>query len=117
MAAFEPGSIVIVPFPYSDRLSEKRRPAVVVSAPDVEARGLLWIAMVTTARAGLQPDDIPIDDPAAAGLRAACLVRPLKIACIEPKRILRQVGRLPPPTAGLVFDRVRSFVAPTSARS
>ncbi len=117
MAAFEAGSVVVVPFPYSDRLSEKRRPAVIVSAPDLEARGLLWIAMVTTARAGLQPDDVPIEDPAAAGLRAACLVRPVKIACIEPGRVLRQVGHLPLATAGLVFDRVRSFVASTSARS
>ena len=31
--AFAPFDVVVVPFPYADRLAEKRRPAVVVNAP------------------------------------------------------------------------------------
>ncbi len=29
------GAIVLVPFPYSDRLAEKRRPALVVARPSI----------------------------------------------------------------------------------
>ena len=38
--------VVIVPFPYADRLAEKRRPALVVSTHALNAHGLLWVAML-----------------------------------------------------------------------
>jgi mRNA-degrading endonuclease toxin of MazEF toxin-antitoxin module len=45
------GAIVLVPFPYSDRLAEKRRPALVVARPNIgEGPELFWLAMITTAR-------------------------------------------------------------------
>ena len=102
---------VVVPFPYANRLPEKRRPAVVVSAPAVARAGLLWIAMITTARRGLDVHDVPVDDLDMAGLRVPCVVRSTKIACIDPARALRNAGRLTPETAGDVLERVRAFVA------
>lgn len=108
---FPAGSVVVVPFPYSDRLSEKRRPAIVVSAPEMERQGLLWILMVTTAKRGLGAGDIPIDEPGDAGLNVACVVRPTKIACIEPSRVVRQAGTLPPAALRHVLDRARAMIA------
>ena len=40
------------------------------------------------------PDDVPIEDLATAGLDAKSVVRPVKLACIEPGRILRRIGLL-----------------------
>ena len=34
------GDVVVVPFPYADRLAEKRRPALVVSGPQLARFGL-----------------------------------------------------------------------------
>ncbi len=34
--SFAPGDVVVVPFPYTDALAEKRRPAVVVSSQRLE---------------------------------------------------------------------------------
>ena len=49
---FHPFDIVVVPFPYSDRLAEKRRPALVVSHPALaEGLGRVWVAMITSASA------------------------------------------------------------------
>src|SRR4051812_46639118 len=46
----QPFDIVVVPFPYADCVAEKRRPAVVISAPIVSDRyKLVWLAMVTSA--------------------------------------------------------------------
>ena len=43
--------MVVVPFPYSDRLAEKRRPALVVSAATLsDELDRLWVAMITTDR-------------------------------------------------------------------
>jgi mRNA-degrading endonuclease toxin of MazEF toxin-antitoxin module len=34
--AYAPFDVVVVPFPTAGRLAEKRRPAIVISAPDLE---------------------------------------------------------------------------------
>ena len=111
----EAGTVIVVPFPYSDRHAEKRRPALVVSSASLAGDGLLWVIMITTAKRGTGPHDLVIRDPAAAGLSAPCVVRPTKIACIEPTRILRRAGRLEAATAARALSAVRSFVA--SART
>lgn len=94
--AFAQGEVLILPFPYSDRLAEKRRPAVVVSKPALERHhGVLWVAMITSDRGGRRVDDTPISDLKRSGLPAPSLVRPVKLATIEPGRVLRAVGALP----------------------
>ena len=104
------GSVVVVPFPYADRLAEKRRPAVVVSGAAVAAAGYVWIAMITSARNARAAGDVSIEDFASAGLGAASVVRPLKIACIEPGRILRRIGTLPSETAAQVYASIRNLI-------
>jgi len=91
--------VVVVPFPYADRLAEKRRPALVVSNQSLAQAGLVWVVMITTAKRGATEQDIAIEDRAAAGLPVPCVVRPAKIACIEPERILRRAGHLAAPVA------------------
>jgi len=88
---------VVVPFPYADRLAEKRRPAVVVSAEALEKRhGLVWLAMVTSASNRRWHADVSISDLKLAGLPAPSLIRPAKIATADAARIARRIGRLPP---------------------
>ncbi len=87
--------VVVVPFPYSDRLAEKRRPALVVSTPDLERRlGLIWVAMITSAGRAPLLGDVSIQDLQTAGLPVASTVRAGKIATIEPQRVLRTAGSL-----------------------
>jgi mRNA interferase MazF len=87
--------VVVLPFPYSDRLAEKRRPALVISGNSLHQQyGLLWVAMITSAANAGWACDVPIGDLKLAGLPAASVVRPAKIACIEPARVLRAAGAL-----------------------
>ncbi len=102
--------MVVVPFPYSDRLAEKRRPAVVVSNALLAAQGFVWLAMITSARQTVLPHDAPIADPARAGLPSPCVVRPTKIATVEPSRILRKAGRLGRKEISAVQTTVRGFI-------
>lgn len=108
--AFSPGTVVVVPFPYSDRRAEKRRPALVVSGEVVAKAGFVWIAMITSARNAAMPGDLPIDDLVHAGLMAASVVRPTKLACIEPFRILRRIGILPAQAADEAYTAIRSMI-------
>ena len=92
--SFTPGDVVVVPFPYSDALAEKRRPAVVVSSPQLERdHGLVWLVMVTSTAKARQ-GDVAINDLQATGLPVPCTVRPAKIACVDVRRIQGRLGAL-----------------------
>src|SRR5215212_17449 len=106
---YAPFDIVVVPFPYADGLAEKRRPAVVVSNHKLHALGLIWIVMVTSADNPSWPGDVPITDFKPTGLPAPSIVRPAKIACVEPSRVLRRAGRLSKATARIVSRRFRGL--------
>jgi mRNA interferase MazF len=82
MPRFERWTIVAVPFPYVERPIRQRRPALVVLTGIGAAQDLLWVLMITAANNHGWPDDVAIDDHAAAGLPILSIVRTAKIATI-----------------------------------
>ena len=109
-ARFAAFDVVVVPFPYADRLAEKRRPALVISSAKLSPTGLLWLAMITSAENETWPFDVPIPDLERAGLPAPSVIRPVKIACIEQTRVERRAGRLDKKTARTVERRLRGLL-------
>lgn len=99
-----------MPFPYADRLAEKRRPALVISSRRLAPFGLIWVAMITSADNAPWPCDVIIADLTRAGLPAPSVVRTAKIACIEPGRIERRAGRLDKVTAKAVAQKLNGFL-------
>lgn len=84
MGIFSPWDVVRVPFPYTDRPVRRRRPALVIAAGEIEeTHGLLWLVMITSAEDRGWESDVPVSDLGAAGLPAASIVRPAKIATVE----------------------------------
>lgn len=91
---FDAGDIIIVPFPFTDRATTRRRPAVVMSAGAFNAAtGHVIAAMITSARGSAWESDIPLTDLAAAGLPSACVIR-LKLFTLDAGLIVRKPGRL-----------------------
>ena len=92
---FERGDVVRVPFPYTDRETRQRRPALVVSDGGLgDGRRLLWVVMITSATNRPRPGDISLaDDFSDVGLPAPSVIRPSKIATIEARHADR-IGRL-----------------------
>jgi mRNA interferase MazF len=87
--------LVKVPFPYTNRPVQQRRPALVVAVPALQgAPKLLWVVMVTSAANRAWPADVAISNLSMAGLPAASLVRSSKIATIE-ARDAERIGQLP----------------------
>lgn len=99
MPRFERWTVVSVPFPYVERPIRQRRPALVVLTGLGVAQDLLWVLMITAAANRGWPDDVTIDDHAAAGLPIPSIVRTVKIATIVAADA-RPLGVLPAqPTA------------------
>jgi mRNA interferase MazF len=103
--------VIVVPFPYGERLAEKRRPALVVSNERLGGAGVLWIAMITSAGKEKRVGDIAIRHLSEAGLPGASIVRASKLATIEPSRILRRIGRLAKAERSEATRAVAGFLA------
>ncbi len=89
----EPGDVVAVPFPFTDRPGTKRRPALVMSARLFNSRGHSVMAMITTKSTPPWPGDHHLVDLGAAGLMTPSLVR-IKLFTIDNRLIVRRIGRL-----------------------
>ena len=97
MPDFKVWDIVKVPFPYTNRPIQQRRPALVVACHAAEGMpALLWVLMITSAAHRRWHHDVEITDPAAAGLPAPSIVRPTKIATMEADDA-EWAGQLPGP--------------------
>ena len=110
MAQFQTFDIVVVPFPYSDRLAEKRRPAIIVSSPHLEELDdVVWVAMITSSDVG-STGAVVLQDMSSTGLNKPSFVRPAKLATLETSRILRKTGQLSKADA-LVLSRNLNLLA------
>jgi mRNA interferase MazF len=104
--------VVVLPFPYADRLTEKRRPAVIVSKPWLaEKHRIVWAVMVTSADNAGWESDIPITDAAATGPRNPSIIRPAKVATVDVSRIARIAGRLGKRERDALAARLQEIVA------
>ena len=111
MPSFEVWDLIKVPFPYTNRPVQQHRPALVIAIPDTPgAPALLWVLMVTSAANRGWTGDVGISDLAIAGLPAASVVRPAKIATIEAADAER-IGSLPPQDRNQVADALRAYLA------
>ena len=92
---YERFHIVVVPFPFTDSATAKRRPALVISNAEVfnVPAGHSVMAMITSAGNAAWALDVAITDGKAAGLVAASLVR-MKLFTLDNRFILRRLGQL-----------------------
>jgi mRNA-degrading endonuclease toxin of MazEF toxin-antitoxin module len=87
--------IVKVPFPFTDRQSNKNRPALIISSEkSFNSRvGHSVMAMITSAKHSAWPLDTLINDLDSAGLPVASLIR-LKLFTLDHRLIIKTLGHL-----------------------
>jgi mRNA interferase MazF len=84
--------IVAVPFPFTDRVAQKKRPAVIVSLRAFNQHGQTLMGMITSSSLRW-PSDRPLRDLASAGLSTPCVVR-MKLFTLDNRLIIRRIGKL-----------------------
>ncbi|MBA4779491.1 MAG: hypothetical protein A2792_03725 [Sphingomonadales bacterium RIFCSPHIGHO2_01_FULL_65_20] len=97
---FEPadiafGAVVLVPFPFTDQATSKRRPAVVISSANYHASrpDVILMAITSQLRASAAFGEVWLKEWQAAGLLKPSAVKPL-VATLERVLIIRQLGHL-----------------------
>lgn len=112
---YEFGKIVLVPFPFTDLSSKKLRPALVVSRYRKASEDLILLFITSrTQTSTLQDYPIFARDSffQKTGLKVDSLIRCDKIATLNKKVVLGEIGELPRPIirkVGVVFKRVFGF--------
>lgn len=86
-------SVVVVPFPFSEKPGSKRRPALVLSNASFNEAGHTALAMITSTGHSPWPGDVQVTDLQSAGLQVACIVR-LKLFTLDNRLLIRQIGTL-----------------------
>ncbi len=102
----EPWDVVAVPFPFTERLGEKKRPALVLSKKAFNRAGHTVLAMVTSTAHRRWPGDVDLAHWKATGLRTACLVR-LKLFTLDNRLLMRRIGSLSPADRRVVGQSLR----------
>ncbi len=92
---FKAFDVVVVPFPFTDKKTTKRRPALVLSQANSFNKRIAHsvLAMITSASNSDWPLDIEIEDIDAAGLPYASIVR-MKLFTLDDQLVIRKAGSL-----------------------
>ena len=95
MTDYKQGDVILVPYPFGERASGKKRPALVVSSSEYnQATGELVIAQITSrVSAKAHPGDYHIKDWREANLPRPALVR-FRLATVKASLVLRRLSEL-----------------------
>jgi mRNA interferase MazF len=94
-AAITFGTIVLVPFPFTDQTTAKQRPAVVISSPayNFARPDIILMAITSQLRASAAYGEVWIKAWQGAGLLKPSAIKPV-IATLEQTLIIRTLGTL-----------------------
>jgi mRNA interferase MazF len=95
MPAYAFGDIVLVPFPFTDQSTTKRRPAVVVSSPayNRERPDLILMAVTSQVRPAAGIGEVTVREWQAAGLLKPSAIKPV-LTTVERGLVIRRLGQL-----------------------
>lgn len=89
------GDIVLVPFPFTDQTTFKKRPAVIVSSAAYHQERSDVIVMAITSQASDSPrsGEVQIREWRTAGLLKPSVIKPV-LATLSTELVLRSLGQL-----------------------
>ena len=90
---FDSLDVVVVPFPFADSRTVKRRPALIISSPEFNRAHQQSILTMITSAMSEWPSDVVIQGWREAGLKVPCKVR-FKLFTLDDALILRKLGSL-----------------------
>jgi len=108
MVTFTVGSVVLIPFPFSDLSNSKLRPAVVIAEVDHGD----WILCQVTSQAYSDRQAIEISDDSLqqGSLQRISYVRPGKLFTAHSSLIRRRVSQLKPEVLKQIVDKIKKLI-------
>jgi mRNA interferase MazF len=103
--------VVTVPFPFTEGIGGKRRPALIVSSKSLASHyRFYWLLMITSVVKPAWKGDVEIKDLALAGLRVHSVIRTAKITTLQEDRIFNRIGRIASSEIRLVTAALKDWL-------
>ncbi|MEH1861021.1 MAG: type II toxin-antitoxin system PemK/MazF family toxin [Nostoc sp.] len=98
MTHYEFGDVILVPFPFTNQITAKKRPAVVVSSNSYqrERSDLILIAITSQANPATSFGEIMITGWRVAGLLKPSIIKPV-LTTIDKGLVIKKLGQLEEP--------------------
>jgi mRNA interferase MazF len=95
MTQYNKGDVILVPFPFSDQTTTKKRPAVIVSSDTYNniSQDLIIMAITGQTRSPIGVGEFLIEDWQSAGLLKSSAIKSA-ISTIEQRLVMKILGRL-----------------------
>jgi mRNA interferase MazF len=108
---FQKGDIVVIPVPFTDNRTTKKRPAVVISNADVHASGDVVVVQITShLRNDALSFPLNINDTTVA-LPKTSVVRIHKIFVLESCLIEKKVSELKPTVYARLVEEIHKIIS------
>ena len=111
--SYKRGDVVLVPFPFTDLSTTKRRPALVVSSDEFNATrdDVIVVAITSQLPAVLLYDEHAISpgDLGLCGLPKPSIVKLSKIVTLHQQLVLKRIGALPPASLLALLHKIRQL--------
>ncbi len=95
MTHYEFGDVILVPFPFTDQTTTKKRPAVIVSSNSYQSErsDLILIAITSQANPATSFGEITITQWRVAGLLKPSIIKPV-LTTIDKELVIKKLGQL-----------------------
>ncbi len=95
MTTYNFGDVLLVPFPFTDQTTTKKRPTIVISSDSYNQSKLdiLLIAVTSQVKTPLQFGEALITEWSKAGLLKPSIIKPI-ITTLEKKLVIKKLGKL-----------------------
>lgn len=112
MTTFEPGHVVLIPFPFTDLTTVKQRPALVISSTSFNQRhqDIIVLAITSQNPFDLKADEIALteSDQKSAFLPKPSKVKTSKIVSVDQRLVRKILGLISRDSLDIVVERVYS---------
>ena len=102
---YKRGTIVLVPFPFTDLTGAKVRPALIISTslPGDD----VVVLFISSKRVAIGKFDVLVEPTKQNGLKITSVIKSSKIATLDKKMILGELGSLESKTMSQVAKKLR----------
>jgi mRNA interferase MazF len=108
---YSKGDIVVIPVPFTDNQTTKKRPAVVVSNEDVHARGDIVVVQITSQNKNDMFSFPLLDTDLTIALPKQSYIRTYKLFVLEECLIEKKVSSLTMSAYKRLYKSIRKIIA------
>jgi mRNA interferase MazF len=111
MTDYSFGAVILVPFPFTDQTTTKKRPAVVVSSTEYNAErpDIVLLAITSQIRPIPAFGEVSLNNWQEAGLIKPSAIKPI-FATIEKTLVLKQLGLLAKEDKKALHDILQTII-------